>query len=71
MSAKVRNVREYLAELERTKEDRTDQVKSGLEIYIGLWKKAVERGVVKETDGVEDALAKMDEVGGLYKAAGE
>lgn len=54
-----------------TKEGRPDQVKEGLEIYISLWEKAVERGVVEETDGVDSALAKIEKVGGLYAAAGE
>ena len=71
MSAKVRNVKEYLAELEKTKEGRPDQVKEGLEIYIDLWKSAIQGGVVGELDSVDDALKKIDEKGGLYKAAGE
>lgn len=54
-----------------TKGGRPDQVKEGLEIYISLWEKAVERGVVEETDGVDSALAKIEKVGGLYAAAGE
>ena len=67
----AKDVRSYLAELEKTKEGRTDQVKEGLEIYIGLWKRAIERGVVEETDGVDDALTKIESSGGLYKAAGD
>ena len=67
----MKDVRTYIEELERTKEDRPEQVKEGLEIYIGLWEKAIERGVVEETDGVDAALAKIDEEGGLYAAAGE
>ena len=31
----------------------------------------MKRGVVDETEGVDDALAKIEEAGGLYKAAGE
>lgn len=71
MSHKVRDVRSYLEELERSKEGRTDQVKEGLDIYVGLWRKAIERGVVAETDGVDGALAKIEHEGGLYSAAGE
>ena len=71
MTARMKDVRTYIEELERTKEDRPEQVKEGLEIYIGLWEKAIERGVVEETDGVDAALAKIDEEGGLYAAAGE
>jgi hypothetical protein len=54
-----------------TKEGRSEQVKQGLEIYIGLWEKAIERGVVDESDGVDAALAKIEKEGGLYIAAGE
>lgn len=71
MTERMKDVRTYIEELERTKEDRPEQVKEGLEIYIGLWEKAIERGVVEETDGVDAALAKIDEEGGLYAAAGE
>jgi hypothetical protein len=71
VSAKVRNVGDYLKELEKTKEERNEQVKEGLEIYIDLWKRAIERGVVNEADGVDQALAKIENEGGLYKAAGD
>ncbi len=66
-----KNVREYLAELEKTKNDREEQVKEGLEIYVDLWKKTIENGVVRESDPVEDALEKIEAKGGLYKAAEE
>ena len=68
---KTKDVRTYLEELEKTKEGRAEQVKQGLEIYIGLWRRAVERGVIAETDGVDEALAKIEEEGGLNAAAGE
>ena len=71
MSAKALSVKGYLAELEKNKEARPDQVKEGLEIYIGLWKRAIEGGVVGESDSVDEALKKIDQKGGLYKAAGE
>jgi len=68
---KARDVRSYLEELEKTKEGRSEQVKEGLEIYIDLWRKAIGRGVVEETDGVDSALVKIEKEGGLYRAAGE
>ena len=68
---KAKDVRTYLEELERTKEGRPEQVKEGLEIYIRLWERAIERGVVEETDGVDSALTKIEKGGGLYAAAGE
>jgi hypothetical protein len=71
VTAKARNVQGYLKELEKTKEGRPDQVREGLEIYIDLWRKAIERGVVGESDLVDDALDKLEKRGGLYKAAGE
>lgn len=71
MTAKVRDVRAYIDELEKTKGDRPEQVKEGLEIYIDLWEKAIERGVVSESDQVDAALEKIEKEGGLYAAAGE
>ena len=65
----MRNVKEYLDELERSKDDRPEQVKEGLESYIDLWKKAIENGVVSPDDDVESALEKVEEKGGLYAAA--
>lgn len=64
-----KKVGDYLADLEKTKNDREEQVKEGLEIYIDLWKKTIENGVVRETDLVEVALEKIEVKGGLYKAA--
>ena len=46
MTARMKDVRTYIDELERTKEGRPEQVKEGLEVYIDLWEKAIERGVV-------------------------
>ena len=71
MTSRVKDVRSYIDELQRSKDGRPEQVKEGLEIYIGLWEKALERGVVDETDGVDSALAKIEKEGGLYAAAGE
>jgi len=71
LTVKMKDVRTYIDELQRTKEDRPEQVKEGLEIYINLWEKAIERGVVEEADGVDAALAKIENEGGLYAAAGE
>ena len=68
---RVLNVSDYLAELAKSKGDRSEQVQEGLSMYIDLWKKAIERGVVDEGDGVDEALEKIEKVGGLYKAAGD
>lgn len=71
MSGTAKSVGEYLRELEETKEGREPQVKEGLEIYVGLWKRAMERGVVGGSDRVDDALTKIEAAGGLQKAAGD
>lgn len=71
MTARTRDVKSYLEELEKGKTARGEQVREGLEIYIDLWRKAITRGVVSESDAVDSALAKVEHEGGLYKAAGE
>ncbi len=69
MVAKVRNVEEYLRELERNKGEKPDQVKDALEAYVDLWRRAIEKGIVSQTDEITEALAKIEEKGGLYQAA--
>ncbi|HLQ21144.1 MAG TPA: hypothetical protein VK127_02430 [Nitrososphaerales archaeon] len=71
MSAKVKSVEEYLKELGDAKRDKPSQIKEALQIYIDLWKKTVEKGVVQLTDDIETALTKIDKQGGLYLAADE
>ncbi len=63
------SVRDYLRQLERTKPGKDEQVREGLETFIGLWEKAIENGVVSDADSVEAALAKLEKAGGLYRAA--
>ncbi|HXW36905.1 MAG TPA: hypothetical protein VEJ36_03245 [Nitrososphaerales archaeon] len=69
MTAKVGSVREYLKELEKNKKEKPEQVKSALETYIDLWKRVIEKGLVSPEDGIDTALSKIDEKGGLYAAA--
>ena len=69
MAAKVRTLGEYLKELEKTKKGKPEQVSDALEIYLGLWKKALEKGTVTLADEISDALSKVEQKGGLYKAA--
>jgi hypothetical protein len=69
LAAKVRTLGEYLKELEKTKKGKPEQVSDALEIYLDLWRKAVEKRIVKLTDEVADALSKVEQSGGLYKAA--
>jgi len=62
---------EYLVELERKKDDRPEQVQDGIEIYVGMWKKVIGKGVVAPSDDLETALKKLDDAGGLYAASEE
>jgi len=62
---------EYLKELEGKKSGKPDQVRDGIEIYIGLWRAALEKSVVEASDDLETALRKVDAAGGLYVIAGE
>lgn len=71
MAGKVRTVQEYIEELERSKKEKPDQVKAALEVYLELWKKTVERGVVGPSDSIMEALTKIENSGGLYKSAGD
>ena len=69
MAPTPKKVAEYIEELERNKDEKPDQVRDGIEIYLGLWKKALEKGVILPSDEIGVALAKVEERGGLYKAA--
>lgn len=69
MPARVRSLSEYLDELQKTKKDKPEQVKEALEIYLDLWRRAIDKGIVKPGDEIERALSKIEESGGLYKAA--
>jgi len=64
-----KNVTEYLEELEKNKDDKPDQVRDGIEIYLGLWRRALEKGMVQPSDEISDALSTIEEKGGLYKVA--
>lgn len=63
------NVEEYLKGLREAKKEKPEQIREALQIYIELWEKVIERGVIKMSDDIETALMKIDEKGGLYKAA--
>jgi len=69
--ARARTLEEYLEELEGKKSDKPEQVQEGMKIYVELWRKAVERGVVALSDDLGVALEEVEALGGLYKAAGE
>ena len=71
MMPRAKSVQEYLQELERTKKDKPEQIREALEIYLDLWKKALGSGVIGPSDGIDEALAKIEESGGLYRAAGD
>jgi len=71
LPAKVKSVEDYLKELGDAKREKPPQIKDALQIYIDLWKKTVEKGIVQLTDDIETALTKIDKQGGLYLAADE
>ena len=67
----VNTVQDYLRELKETRKGKPNQVQDALDIYVDLWKKVLEKGIVKPTDDIDQALSKIDGVGGLYRAAEE
>lgn len=69
MSASEMVVSEYLEALKETKKGKPPQVRDALDVYVELWNKVIENGTVSEDDEVSRALSKLEEVGGLYKAA--
>lgn len=64
-----KDVMKYLEELERSKDGKPEQVRDGIETYLGLWRRALEKGVVLPSDEIDGTLAQIEEKGGLYKAA--
>lgn len=69
MTQRPKQLSEYLNELEANKDSKPDQVREGIEAYISLWQRAVEKGIVLPSDEIGAALAKVEERGGLYKVA--
>lgn len=69
MVGKVGTVQEYMEALERSKKEKPDQIRESLEIYVDLWKKVVNKGIVEPSDSMAEALAKIDRSGGLYHSA--
>jgi len=70
MTSKAKmSLKGYLAQLKDTKKGKPSQIKEALEIYIELWEKAIKNGTVSEGDDIDLALAKVDQAGGLYRAA--
>ena len=69
MGQSSKNVGDYLVELEAGKEGRPELVKQGLEIYLELWRRVLENGVVEASDEVSVALEKIEAKGGLHTAA--
>ncbi len=71
MSSRVRNVEEYLRELNEAKKEKPVQIREAIEIYIDLWRKTIEKGIVEPTDNIDKALSKIEENGGLYQTSEE
>ena len=66
-----KTLEEYLREVEDRTREKPEQVRDGMEIYVGLWRRAIDLGVVQASDQVAEALRKVDQLGGLYSAVGE
>lgn len=71
MTRAIKTVEEYLKELRQNRKEKPPEVKEALEVYIELWENAIKNGTVMPDESIEDALAKVDAKGGLYKAAGD
>jgi len=65
----MKTLEEYLRELESKSEGKPDQVKEGIALYLELWRKVMNRGVVRPSDEIDAAVGKVEEAGGLYEAA--
>lgn len=69
MTEKARVLGGYLSELRRAKKDKPEQIAEALETYIRLWEAVIKKGLAGPEDGVDEALRKVDQRGGLYRAA--
>ncbi len=67
----MNTVQDYLRELKEARKGKPDQVQDALDMYFDLWKKVMKKGIANSTDDIDEALLKIDKVGGLYKAAEE
>jgi hypothetical protein len=67
-SSLMKTLREYLVGLRKGAGGKDPQVREALEIYIGLWETALEKGIVAEEDGMDMALSKVEAMGGLQQA---
>jgi hypothetical protein len=63
-----KTVNEYLNELKQSKKNKPEQIKDALEIYIDLWDRTIQKGVVSLDDDMEVALSKIEREGGLYES---
>ncbi len=62
-------VREYLEQLKEVRKGKPPQIRDALDIYVEMWDKVIENGLVSKDDEVALALTKIDDAGGLYEAA--
>ncbi len=69
MPRSIKTVEEYLRELKQNKKEKPPEVKKALEVYIELWETAIKNKAVAPDENVDDAVAKLDAKGGLYKVA--
>ncbi len=69
MAGKPRTVGEYLKELRKNRQGKPPQIREALGIYVEMWERLIERGVISEADPLEEALSKIDSAGGLHQAS--
>jgi hypothetical protein len=69
LSRRTKTVSDYLKEVRESRKDKPEQIREALGIYVELWERVVERGVVFEDDDIDTALSKVEAKGGLYRAA--
>ncbi len=69
MSRRAKSLRDYLKELRETRKKKPEQIREALGIYMELWERVIERGIVTGDDDVDTALSKVGAEGGLYQAA--
>jgi hypothetical protein len=69
LTAKKMEVGDYLRALKKTGNEKPQETREALRVYIRLWESLLKEGVVRRDDEVEQALRKIDSSGGLYRAS--
>lgn len=62
-------VETYLKVMKERRDEKPEEIRDAINVYLDLWEKAIQNGVIGRGDEIGAALAKLDKKGGLYKAA--